>query len=297
MSETKRHVAQQYNLNLAAPSPALKKPRYSYSQVETAKCGARYKYMKDGTIPRELTYQLAAGTITDLAFNSYYYNNEHLVETHQQRMDYARAAVELAITEHPDWTSLEWSTKAGDVRSSPENFVAWLFDLGALELVCRHDRGPVEVQKKVELDLPNYSIVGYIDCIELDTNTIIDIKAVTGWNKTTQLSYALRSQVPLYRMLLKDTTGVDTKGRYELLLCRKKPSLITVVDMDLDFLQEKLLADFNEHHRKISKQQFTRNPERCLDFNRTCGAFNICWPSLSYLNEQPITAPVAVPLQ
>lgn len=281
MSETKPHVAHQYVLNL--PAPALKKPRYSYSQVETAKCGARYKYGKDGTIPRDLTYQLAAGTMMDTAFNAYYHNNEHLVETHSQRLDYARAAVELAITEHPEWTALEWSTKAGDVRSSPENFVAWLFDLSALELVCRHDRGPVEVQKKVELDLPHYSIIGYIDCIELDTNTVVDVKAVTGWNKTTQLSYAMRAQVPLYRMMLKDTEGRDTKGRYELLMCRKKPTLVSVSDADLDFLQEKLIADFNAHHEKLSKKKFDRNPERCFDFNRTCAAFKICWPQLASL--------------
>ena len=272
-----KHIAKQYQL-LPATDP-VKKPRYSYSQVEKAKCGQRYYYSKTEA-REEKTYNLVAGSVLDTAFNAYYENNQHLVESHQQRLDYARAAAELFLKDNPDYFTMPWSQKAGDVRSSPENYVAWLFDVKAIELVCRHDRGPVEVQKRVELDLPHYSIVGYIDCLELDTNTVVDVKAITGWSGISEAQYALRSQVPLYRMMLQDSLGTATKGRYELLLCRKKPSLSMVPDLDIDFLQEKLIADFDALHKKLTKRDYSRNPDHCFDYNKFCPFFNKCWPEL-----------------
>lgn len=275
-----KHVADQFEFRLEQ-KPG--KPVYSYSMLETAKCGRRYYYGK--TEPKgEKTYNLAAGTILDTAFNAYYENNDHLKESHEQRMQYARAAVELLMGEHKSWYELEWSQKAGDVRSSPENYIAWLFDQKALELVCRIDRGPVEVQKRVELELPNYKIVGYVDCLELDTNTVVDVKAVTGWSHVTELSYAIRSQVPLYRMILSDSLGVPTKGRYELLLCRKSPKLSVVPDYNIEFLQDKLIKDFDEHHQKVTlRQQYDKNPEHCFAFNRPCSFLLKCFPELSPL--------------
>lgn len=229
---------------------------------------------------------MAAGTILDTAFNAYYENNAHLQETHKERIDYAKAAVDILLQEHPSWFTMEWSQKAGDVRSSPENYVAWLFEKGAIDLVCRKDRGPVEVQKKVELELPDYSIIGYIDCLELDTNTVVDVKSITGWNETTQAaSYALRSQVPLYRMILSDSLKKETKGRYELVLCRKAPKLVSVPDPDIDFIQKKLISDFEEHHKKLVKNDFTRNPDQCFQYNKLCNHFKICWPELTALVE------------
>lgn len=280
MSE--KHIAEQFEFKLDR-KPG--KPVYSYSMLETAKCGRRYYYSKSDPF-RETTYNLVAGRLLDTAFNAYYENNDHLKESHQSRLEYARAAVDLLLKEHPDWYKLEWSQKAGDVRSSPENYLAWLFDLKALELVCRHDRGPVEVQKKVELELPDYKIVGYIDCIETDTNTVVDVKAVTGWSQITELNYALRSQVPLYRMILSDSLKMPTKGRYELLLCRKSPKLSVVEDYDIEFLQEKLIKDFDEHHQRITLRQcYDRNPAHCFDFNHACSRLLKCWPELKKLTE------------
>lgn len=276
-----RHNAEQFELPL---KPG--KPVYSYSALEKAQCGRRYYYSR--TLPKEndTTYNLIAGTIFDTAFNAYYYNNEHLVESHEARMAYARAAVEQACSDHPMWFTIPWSQKAGDVRSSPDNFIAWLFDKGALALVCRQDRGRVEVQKKVEIELPDYKIVGYIDCLELDTNTVVDVKAVTGWSSITELSYALRTQVPLYRMILADGAALATKGRYELLLCRKTPKLSVVPDFNIEALQDKLIRDFDEHHRKLTGNCFNRNPSHCFDFNKPCTFLLKCWPELSPLTQQ-----------
>lgn len=277
-----RHIAQQYNLNLAP----VKKPKYSFSQLERAKCGQRFLYSK--TEPKsEKTYNLCAGTMLDTAFNAYYENNMHLKESHEERMEFARAALELHLRENPEYFELPWSKKAGDVRSSPENFVSWLFDKGALEMVCRQDRGPVEVQKCVELELPRYSIIGYIDCLELNTNTVVDVKCVTGWGDTTLLKYALRPQVLLYRMLLRDTKGVATSGRYELLLCRKSPKLELVDDPTMDFMEAKLISDFDIHHKMCVEKTYTRNPEHCFDFNRTCEHLVKCWPQLAHLVTKP----------
>lgn len=273
-----KHNAEQYPLPL--------KPKYSYSQVENAKCGAKHNFLKTLKTAREVTYNLASGTMLDAAFNAYYENNQHLVETHQQRLDYARAALTFLLQEHPEWYTMEWSKKAGDVRSSPENYVAWLFDHKALELVCRHDRGPVEVQLKVELELPNYTIVGYVDCLETDTGTVVDVKSVTGWGQTTVLQYALRSQIPLYRMILKDSRQLVTKGRYELLLCRKAPKLVSVDDWNIDFIQHKLVEDFDKHHQRLTTKNWCRNPEHCFDYNKPCQFFSLCWPELVPLIEQ-----------
>lgn len=278
-------VGSWHNLNSILMSIIqYKKPRYSYSSLERSKCGERYRLSKLED-KKDLTYQLCAGTMLDTAFNAYYENNQHLVETHEQRLAYARAALELHLRDHPEYLTLAWSAKAGDVRSSPENYISWLFDMGALALVCRHDRGPVEVQKRVELELPDYSIIGYIDCLELDTNTVVDVKSVTGWGAVTNLSYALRSQVPLYRMLLQALEKRETTGKYELLMCRKKPSLVTVPDTDIDYLQAKLIADFDAMHEKLSNKRFEKNPDHCTDFNRPCQFFAKCWPSLSSLVE------------
>jgi len=280
MSE--KHIAEQFEFKLT-PKPG--KPVYSYSMLELAKCGRRYFYSKTAPF-KEVTYNLVAGTILDTAFNAYYENNDHLKESHDERLAYSRAAVELLLKEHQDWFKLEWSQKAGDVRSSPENYIAWLFDLKAIELVCRHDRGPVEVQKKIEIELPEYKIVGYIDCIETDTNTVVDVKAVTGWSQITELSYALRSQVPLYRMILSDSLKKKTKGRYELLLCRKSPKLSIVEDLNIEFLQEKLIKDFDEHHQRITQRQcFDRNPAHCFDFNHACPCLLKCWPELKQIQK------------
>lgn len=291
MSKT-YHVAEQFALpGLASPVP--KKPHYSYSALELAKCGAKYYYQKVLKAPRETSYNLVAGTIMDTAFNAYYYNNDHLRETHEQRIAYARAAVDQAFTDNPSWMKMDWSAKAGDVRSSPENYIAWLFDIKALDLICRPDRGYVEVQKKVSIELVDYFIDGYIDCLELETNTIVDVKCVTGFGGTTTLGYALRSQIPLYRMIHSDTTGVMTRGRYELVLCRKKPTLEIIEDFDIDFLQTKLISDFDAHHKKVTvKKDFSRNPDCCFGYNKTCGFFTKCWPELAHLvktQEQPTT--------
>lgn len=273
-----KHEAEQFVLPLKEG-----KPRYSYSAVENAKCGRKHYYNKIEVGPRDFTYNLAAGTILDTAFNSYYFENQHLVESHEQRKEYARAAVQLLLSDHPDWYLMPWSQKPGDVRSSPENYIAWLFDLKAIDLVCRPDRGPVEVQKRVELDLPDYSIVGYIDCLELDTMTVVDVKAVTGYSSITETGYALRAQVPLYRMMLSDALKVETKGRYELLLCRKSPKLSVVADYDIDFLQQKLIKDFDAHHKRLSSNQFEKNPDQCFVYNKLCPFFQKCWPELSAL--------------
>lgn len=257
------------------------KPRYSYSSLEKSACGEKYRLDKLPGAPKELTYQLAAGSMMDTAFNAYYEGNAHLQESHADRMAYARAAVDLHVTEHPQYFDLTWSAKAGDPRSSVENYIAWLFDKGALELVCRHDRGPVEVQKRLELELPNYSIIGYLDCLELDTQTVVDVKAVTGWGTTTNLQYALRAQVPLYRMLHYSLTGQVTKGRYELLMCRKAPKLVTIPDTDIEYIQEKLIADFDKLHATVSSGKFEKNPSCCTNFNRPCQHLCKCWPELA----------------
>lgn len=263
-------------------SKIITKPRYSYSALEKAKCGERYRLSKE-TPQKELTFNLAAGSMLDTAFNAYYENNAHLVESHEERMEYAKAALQLYLDEHQEYFTIPWSAKAGDPRSSPENYIHWLFDGGALGLVCRHDRGPVKVQLKVELELPKYSIIGYIDCLELNTNTIVDVKSVTGWGTTTPLQYALRSQIPLYRMLLRDSEKMQCSGRYELLMCRKKPTYVAIPDPDLDFLQDKLIADFDAHHKMVSTQSFCKNPDHCLDWNRPCPYMKLCWPQLASL--------------
>lgn len=266
--------------------PAPSKPTYSYSSLEKAKCGERYRLGK--LEPRkESTYQMSAGSMLDCAFNAYYADNAHLHETHEERLAYARAALELHLSEHPEYYDLQWSAKAGDPRSSPENYTAWLFDCGALALVCRRDRGPVEVQKKVTVELPHYNIVGYIDCLELDTQTIVDVKSVAGWGTVTPVQYALRAQVPLYRMLHYHNTKQITSGRYELLMCRKKPSLVTVPDSNIDYLQESLIADFDKFHKMVSTNTFTKNPGCCTDFNRACQHLAKCWPSLAPLVAAP----------
>jgi hypothetical protein len=232
----------------------------------------------------------------DVAFNAYYEGNNHLHETHEERMAFARAAIELECKAHPEWFTLEWSQKAGDVRSSPENYIEWLFEKGpkgcksALEMVCYRERGPVEVQKQVAIELPNYFLVGYIDCVELDTNTIVDIKAVAGWSEITELSYALRAQVPLYRMLMKDQHGLDMKGRYDLLLCRRTPKLQVVHDPDIEYLQQKLIHDFADHHKRVSGNCFERNVDHCFAFNKPCPFLESCWPKLSAIvNKQEPT--------
>lgn len=278
-----KHIAEQLEIPaIATATPvAPPKPHYSYSALEMGKCGQKYYYKRIQKLTEEKTYNLAAGTILDTAFNAYYENNDHLQESHQQRLEYARAAVEHLLTENESWLTMPWSQKSGDVRSSPDNFIAWLFDHGAVELVCRHDRGPVEVQRKVSLELPHYFIDGYIDCIEQDTGTVIDVKAVTGWSEVTTLQYALRSQVPLYRMMLRDIEGRKTSGRYELLLCRKTPKLETIIDPDIDFLQEKLVRDFDAHHRMVSTKRFEKNPEQCFVYNKVCPFFAQCWPALA----------------
>lgn len=274
--------AEQFELRLP-PRKYPGKPRYSYSAVDQAKCSMRYYHAKMDPSTRKETYNLVAGTLLDTAFNAYYENNEHLKDTHENRKDYARAACQLALDEHPDWYTMAWSKKAGDVRSSPENYLAWLFDLKAIDLVCRHDRGPVEVQVKVELDLPEYVIVGYIDCLELDTNTVVDVKSITGWSDIAEMSYALKAQVALYRMILQDSRKLETKGRYELLLCRKKPQLSIVPDFNIEFLQEKLVKDFDAHHHMLCTHKFEKNPEQCFVYNKMCPAFLKCWPELTEL--------------
>lgn len=276
-----KHTAEQFEFKLA---PRAGKPSYSYSQLELAKCGRKYYESKTAGKQIDFTFNLAAGRILDEAFNAYYENNDHLKESHEDRKRYARAAVELLLEENPSWFQLPWSSKAGDVRSSPENYIAWLFDLNALDLVC-YGRGPVEVQKRVSLELPDYSIVGYIDCLELDTNTVVDVKSVTGWSAITEFQYALRSQVPLYRMILEETDGKPTKGRYDLLMCRKTPKLTVVNDYNIDFIQAKLIREFDEHHKKLVDQRFDKNPDQCFAFNKVCGAFTKCWPELAALSK------------
>lgn len=276
------HIAEQFEMRL----PARKypgKPRYSYSVLEQAKCGVRYYHSKTQTTPREETYNLVAGTLLDTAFNAYYENNEHLRDTHEARKDYARAVVQATLDEHPHWYTMPWSKKAGDVRSGPENYIAWLFEHGALDKVCRHDRGPVEVQLKVELELPNYILIGYIDCLETDTNTVVDVKSITGWSEIAEMSYALKAQVSLYRMILQDTRGIITKGRYELLMCRKKPQLSIIPDYDIEFLQAKLIKDFDAHHANMCANKFEKNPDQCFIYNRVCPFFLKCWPELTEL--------------
>lgn len=284
-----KHVAEQFVMPIAAaqfklpPRRYAGKPRYSYSAVEKSKCGMRYYHEKTDSGPREETYNMVAGTLLDTAFNAYYENNEHLKDTHEARKEYARASVQLLLEEHPQWYTMQWSKKAGDVRSGPENYIAWLFDHKAIDLVCRHDRGPVELQLKVELELPEYIIVGYIDCLELDTNTVVDVKSITGWSDIAEMSYALKAQVPLYRMILQDTRKMETKGRYELLLCRKKPQFASMPDFDIEFLQDKLIKDFDAHHAMLCTNKFEKNPEQCFVYNRLCPAFLKCWPELSEL--------------
>lgn len=285
-----KFIAQQYDLPLAVPVSENKKPHYSYSALDLGKCGQKYYYKRILKRTEAKTYQLVAGTLMDTAFNAYYENNEHLKESHEQRMEYARAAVELSLQENPSWLTMEWSQKGGDVRSSPENFIAWLFDgaTPALSLVCRHDRGPVEVQRKVSIELEHYFIDGYIDCVELETGTIVDVKAVTGWSEITTLQYTLRSQIPLYRMIMNDTEGRAYKGRYELVLCRKTPKLEVVNDPDIEYLQEKLIRDFNDHHRRVSQKLFTKNPDKCFEYNKSCPFLHNCWPELAAAaNTQP----------
>lgn len=258
------------------------KPRYSYSSLERAGCGERYRLGK--LEPRQdPSYQMMAGTILDTAFNAYYQDNQHLHETHEQRLAYSRAAVALLLSEHPEYYTTAWSQKYGDPRSGPENYVCWLFDVGAIALVCRHDRGPVEVQKRVEVDVGPYTIVGFIDCIELNTMTVVDIKSVAGWGAVTPLQYALRGQIPLYRMIMYANTKQVTSGRYELLMCRKKPALVQVTDENLDFIQEKLISDFDAFHQMVSTNTYTKNPSKCTDFNKPCQFFATCWPSLAKL--------------
>jgi len=277
---SEKHIAEQFEFKLAARAG---KPRYSYSLLELAKCGRKYYYAKSEPRIREETYPMVAGTILDTAFNAYYENNAHLTETHEQRREYARAAIDLLFADNPQWWEMPWSQKAGDVRSSPENYVSWLFDKRALDLVCRHDRGPVEVQKRVELELPNYSIVGYIDCLELDTGTVVDVKSVTGWSDMTEFGYALKSQVPLYRMLLQDTQKIEAKGRYELVLCRKTPKLVVVPDHNIEFLQSELIKDFDNLHRKIAGNIFDKDKSQCMLYNKLCPFFAKCWPELAEL--------------
>jgi len=266
-----------------AEKKSNKKPTYSYSQVETGKCARKFHYEYREKQARELTYNLVAGSMLDRVFNAYYEGNQHLSDTHEQRMKYARAALALEAEDHPEWKTLQWSKKAGDPRSSYENFVWWLFDGGAAELVCRHDRGPVSVQMKLELELPQYKIIGYVDCFEETTKAIVDIKMISGWSEVSTLQYALRAQVPLYRMLMNDLFKIQATGRYELLLGRKSPKLVTVPDYDIAFLQDRLVDEFDAHHRMASGGIGERNSSKCFDYNRACTHFARCWPELTPL--------------
>lgn len=294
-----KHVAEQYPLpGMPAPPAVPVKPKitYSFSALETAKCARKYygQYIAK-SIPREETYQLAAGTIADTAFNAYYESNGHLYDNHETRMAYARAAVEVLLAEKPHWfdeSTFPWSKKAGDPRSCPENYVMWLFDektasgKSALELICRHDRGQVEVQKQVRIELPEFDIIGYIDCFEVENPRVVDVKVVTGWGGITELQYALRGQIPLYLMALKDSLGIEAKGSYELLLGRKKAQLVEIPVHDLEDLQQKIIDDFHNLHRLRTKNEnkpctaWKKNPDQCLTYNRPCSCFATCWPAL-----------------
>lgn len=265
-----------------ATLPAKPKPAYSFSQLETGECLAKYKYEYIERLPRKLTFSLVAGSMLDCAFNAYYRDNGHLHEPHDQRMDYAKVALEMELADHPEWSEIPWSKKPGDVRSSPNNFINWLFDAGALALVCRPERGPVEVQTRLDLALANYTIVGYLDCLETERRVVVDVKMVGNADEMSQLGYMLRAQVPLYRHILWKTRRIKTTGVYELLTATKTPKLVVVEDPEDSAILKNTLKKFVSHHRRINKLSGElRNASCCIKYNSKCAHLNLCWPKIS----------------
>lgn len=273
-------------------TPVKPKPIYSYSQIETGECLQKFKYEYIERRPRTMTYSLVAGTILDMVFNAYYRDNLHLTESHDSRMEYARVVIQQEIEDHPEWLALPWSKKPGDVRSSPRAFIGWLFDGGAASLICRPTRGRVETQAKLEFSLKDYGMVGYLDCLELDRNVVVDVKMVASASEVTQIGYALRPQIALYRWLLWKTRKLKTKGVYELLIATKTPRLVAIDDPDEPALLKTLLKKFSSHHRRTTALKGElRNASKCTAYNSPCAHLHDCWPKLSQLmkNQNPET--------